>query len=155
MYPEYLLTPPEAEAFQRERTACIVGEKLASKYGFKIGDRLTLKGTIFPGQLGPHRPRHRPLGLPDADTNFLLFSWEYVNQRMGNSTRSGSTLLQIRPGAGDISRAVDATFANSPAETKTETEKAFQLGFITMLGNIQMVIMPSAPPSSSPSCSSR
>ncbi len=58
------------------------------------------------------------------------------------STRSESTCSEINDpaAAGDIARAVDATFANSPAETKTETEKAFQLGFITMLGNIQTVI---------------
>ncbi len=50
MYPEYTIIPPDGrQAFQRERTACIVGEKLAKKYGFKVGDQLTLKGTIFPG----------------------------------------------------------------------------------------------------------
>jgi putative ABC transport system permease protein len=142
MYSEYLLTPQEKEAFRRERTACIVGEKLAAKYGFKIGDRIPLKGTIFPGNWdltvrGIARAR-----TANLDTNFLLFSWEYINQRLGNFGQVGWYVVKLADPnrAGDLSRTIDATFANSAAETKTETEKAFQLGFITMLGNIRAVI---------------
>jgi putative ABC transport system permease protein len=144
IYPEYSIIPPEGrQAFQRERTACIVGEKLAKKYGFKVGDQLTLKGTIFPGTWDFTIRGIARSDSPDADSNFMLFSWEYLNQRMGQLNQVGIYLLEINDPAhaGDIARAVDATFANSPAETKTETEKAFQLGFITMLGNIQMVIL--------------
>jgi putative ABC transport system permease protein len=144
LYPEYSITPPDGrQAFQRERTACIVGEKLAKKYGFRVGDQLTLKGTIFPGTWDFTIRGIAHSDSPDADSNFMLFSWEYLNQRMGEFNEVGVYILQIRDPAraGDIARAVDATFANSPAETKTETEKAFQLGFITMLGNIQMVIL--------------
>jgi putative ABC transport system permease protein len=144
IYPEYSIIPPDGrQAFQRERTACIVGEKLAKKYGFKVGDQLTLKGTIFPGTWDFTIRGIARSDSPDADSNFMLFSWEYLNQRMGQLNQVGIYLLEINDPAhaGDIARAVDATFANSPAETKTETEKAFQLGFITMLGNIQMVIL--------------
>jgi putative ABC transport system permease protein len=142
MYSEYLLTPEEKEAFRRERTACIVGEKLAQKYGFKVGDQITLKGTIFPGNWdltvrGIARAR-----TANLDTAFLLFSWEYINQRMGNFGQVGWYVTKVGDPtqAGNLSRTIDATFANSAAETKTETEKAFQLGFITMLGNIRAVI---------------
>jgi putative ABC transport system permease protein len=142
MYPEYDLTPEEREAFFRERTACIVGEKLAKKYGFKLGDALTLRGTIYPGTWdftvrGIARPRTR-----DADSNFMLFPWEYLNQRMGNAGQVGVFISKLGDPsrAGEVSKTIDATFANSAAETKTETEKAFQLGFISMLGNIQAVI---------------
>lgn len=142
MYPEYRLEPQEKETFRRERTACIVGEKLARKYGFEIGDRITLRGTIFEGTwdftvCGVARP-----ATPDLDTNWLLFNGEYLNQRMGDFGQVGTFVLKLEDPnrAGDVARMVDETFANSAAETKTETEKAFQLGFISMLGNIQAVI---------------
>jgi putative ABC transport system permease protein len=142
MYSEYLLTPEEKEAFRRERTACIVGEKLAAKYGFKIGDQITLKGTIFPGNWDLTVRGIAHARTANLDTNFLLFSWEYVNQRMGNFGQVGWYVTKVADPAraGDLSRTIDATFLNSAAETKTETEKAFQLGFITMLGNIRAVI---------------
>ncbi len=142
MYSEYDLTPEEREAFARERTACIVGEKLAAKYDFKVGQQVGIRGTIYPGTWtftvrGIARGRTR-----DADTNFLLFSWDYLNEAIGNPGLVGIfiTKLSDPSRAGEVSRTIDATFANSAAETKTETEKAFQLGFITMLGNIQAVI---------------
>lgn len=142
LYPEYLLSTQERQDFDRERTACIVGEKLARKYGFEVGERLTLKGTIYPGNWdftirGIARARSR-----DIDTNFMLFNWDYLNERAGNPGFVGVYIVRIDDPerAGDVSRLIDATFANSPAETKTETERAFQLGFITMLGNIQAVI---------------
>lgn len=142
MYPEYRLEPEEKDTFRRERTACIVGEKLARKYGFANGDRITLRGTIFEGTwdftvCGVAHP-----ATPDLDTNWLLFNGEYLNQRMGDFGQVGTFVLKLEDPdrAGDVARLVDATFANSAAETKTETEKAFQLGFISMLGNIQAVI---------------
>lgn len=142
MYPEYRLSPEEKDTFRRERTACIVGDKLARKYGFRKGDRITLRGTIFEGTwdftvCGIALP-----ATPDLDTNWLLFNGEYLNQRMGDFGQVGTFVLKLKDPsrAGDIARIVDATFANSAAETKTETEKAFQLGFISMLGNIQAVI---------------
>lgn len=142
MYPEYALTPDERADFQRERTACIVGEKLARKYGFRKGDRVTLRGTIFPGTWDFTVRGIARAATPDLDTNWLLFPWELLNERWGDRGLVGSYVLKLADPAraGEVSRAVDATFANSAAETKTETEKAFQLGFITMLGNIQAVI---------------
>jgi putative ABC transport system permease protein len=142
IYSEFIIPQEEREAFLRERTACIIGEKLAAKYGFKIGDHIPIKGTIFPGNWdftvrGIARPKTKEL-----DTDFLLFNWEYLNQRFGNFNQVGWYVIKLADPAlaGEVSRDIDATFANSSAETKTETEKAFQLGFITMLGNIRTVI---------------
>lgn len=144
MYPEYDIQPRDApEVFSRERTACIVGEKLAKRYGFKVGEQITLKGAIFTGTwdftvAGIARSRS-----PDLDTNFMLINWDYLNQRIGDLGLVGVYIVRISDPsrAGEIAQSIDATFANSSAETKTETEKAFQLGFITMLGNIQRVIV--------------
>lgn len=143
IYSEYILEPQEVEDFRRERTACIVGEKLAAKFGFDHGDRITLRGTIFPGTWDfvvrgiARSPEGRTL-----DTNFMLFSWDYLNERIGNPGQVGIYITKLSDPAlaGEVAKRIDATFANSAAETKTETEKAFQLGFITMLGNIRAVI---------------
>ncbi len=142
IYSEYLITPEEKEAFRRERTGCIVGEKLAAKYGFKRGDRITLKGTIFPGNWDLTVIGIAGARTANLDTNFLIFSWEFLNQRFGGLNQVGWYVVKLADPtqAGNVSRAIDATFANSAAETKTETERAFQLGFITMMGNIRMVI---------------
>ena len=143
MYSEYLLDPKEVEDFRRERTACILGEKLAAKYDFKHGDRITLRGTIYPGtwDFTVRGIARAPAGRT-LDTNFMLFSWDYLNEKAGNPGLVGIYITKLSDPtlAGEISKRIDATFANSAAETKTETEKAFQLGFITMLGNIRAVI---------------
>ncbi len=142
VYPEYQVTPAEKEAFRRERTACIVGEKLARRYGFKVGDQITIKGTIFPGTWDfTVRGIARP-ATPDLDTTWMLFNGDYFQERLGSFGQVGWYVIRLSDPAraGDVARAVDATFANSPAETKTETEKAFQLAFISMLGNIRAVV---------------
>jgi len=143
-YPEYGIDPPDArDALKRERTACIVGQKLAQKYGFKVGDQITLTGTIFAGRYDFTIRGIATSNTPDLDTNFMLLSWELVNERLGRFNQVGWYVLQITDPsrAGEIAQMVDATFANTSAETKTETEQAFQLGFITMLGNIKLVIL--------------
>jgi putative ABC transport system permease protein len=144
IYSEYDIDPPDAaETFARERTACIVGEKIARKYNFKVGDRITLKGTIFPGNWDFTLRGIAHSHSPDLDTSFMLLNWDYLNQRIGNPGLVGVYVVRISDPtrAAEIAQAIDATFANSAAETKTETEKAFQLGFITMLGNIQGVLV--------------
>jgi len=79
LYPEFLLQPEELAAFRRERTACIIGERLAKRWGWKPGDNITLRGTIYPGDWqfvvrGVYRPRS-----PDIDTNTLYFQWNSID----------------------------------------------------------------------------
>ena len=142
MYSEYTIDPQERENFLRERTACLVGEKLAKKYGFKVGDRLPLQGTIFPGEWAFTIRGIIRAGSPNLDTNVMLFNWDYLNERAGNPGQVGIYIVKLADPAraGEIARTIDATFSNSAAETRTETEKAFQLGFISMLGNIRAII---------------
>lgn len=143
LYPEYAVSPPEArDVLERERTACIVGAKLAERFGFTVGQQITLRGTIYPGRWDFTVRGIARSTSPDLDTNWLLFSWDYLNERVGNPGLVGvyTVLIDDPERAAAVSAAIDAGFANSAAETKTETEKAFQLGFITMLGNIRLVI---------------
>ncbi|SFN34737.1 putative ABC transport system permease protein [Formivibrio citricus] len=143
LYPEFILPPEQLRAFQNDRRGAVVGRKLANRFGWKIGDTVPLKGTIYPGTWefvvrGIYSGRHA-----NTDEGQFLFQWDYLNERMrqtapGRVNQIGIYLLQIRDGrdAAAISRRVDAEFKNSLAETLTETEKAFNLGFIAMTGAI-------------------
>ena len=87
MYPEYLLKPEELAAFKSERTACIIGERLAKRYGWKPGDDVTLRGAIYPGDWkftvrGVFRPRSK-----DLDTNVMYFQWKYLDETMGRRSQ--------------------------------------------------------------------
>jgi putative ABC transport system permease protein len=140
--PEYILAPEELAAFKRERTACLVGEKLASKYGWKVGQDVTLEGDIYPGTWtftirGIFKPR-----TPDVDTSVLYFQWKLLDERLEGAGRVGIYIVKLADPAQApaMAQKIDAVFANSAAETRTETEKAFQAGFIQMYGNIRGAI---------------
>ncbi|MEY2686470.1 MAG: hypothetical protein RL375_668 [Pseudomonadota bacterium] len=147
LYPEYLLDEAEKLAFIRDRGGAIAGRKLATLYGWKIGDQIPLRGTIYPGT---HTFTLR--GIWDGreaktDENQLLFHWAYLNEQL--RTRYGRSadfvgvyILGIDEpnNAALISQRVDAQFANSLAETLTETEAAFQLSFVSMSETILAAI---------------
>ncbi|MQA19352.1 ABC transporter permease [Rugamonas rivuli] len=147
IYPDYLLPPDDRAAFLRDRKGCIVGRKLADQYGFKVGDIIPLKGTIYPGNW-----ELVVRGIYDGkqsttNTATLFFHWDYVNETVKRTVprranQIGVYVVQIdQPeNAAAISAAVDNEFANSLAETLTETEKAFQLGFVSMSEAIVVAI---------------
>ncbi|HSW62755.1 MAG TPA: ABC transporter permease [Dissulfurispiraceae bacterium] len=147
MYPEFMLPPEQMSAVLRDRKAAVAGRKLADKYGWKIGDSVTLKGTIFPGNWefvlkGIYTGRDK-----GTDETQFFFHWDYLNEslRKAASVRSdmvGFYMIGIaNPSlAAPISVAVDRTFRNSLAETLTETERAFNLSFVAMTDAIVMAI---------------
>jgi putative ABC transport system permease protein len=147
IYRDYLLPPEQRKAFLRDRKGAVIGRKLADQYGFKIGDVIPLRGTIFPGQWqftvrGIYEGR-----TPSTVTTQMFFQWDYLNESLLKTTarranQVGVYVVQIeRPGlAPQVSAAIDATFKNSLAETLTETEKAFQLSFVSMSDAIVMAI---------------
>jgi len=147
LYPEFILPSNEKEAFLNDRKGCVVGRKLTNKYGWRIGDIITLKGTIFLGEWdfvlrGVYRGRDQ-----DTDESQFIFHWDYLNETMKKTASSwtdrvGYYMIGVtRPElAADVATAVDQNFKNSLAETLTETEKAFQQGFIAMSGAIVMTI---------------
>ncbi len=147
MYPEYVLAENQMNDWVRDRKGAVVGRKLAQTYGFRIGDTVTIKGTIFPGNWdfvirGIYDGRE-----PSTDTSQFFFHWEYLNQTMKatvprRADLAGWFVLELTDAsrAAEVSRSVDALFRNSNAETLTETEKAFQLGFVAMTEAIVVVI---------------
>jgi putative ABC transport system permease protein len=139
IYPDYLLPPEERAAFLRDRQGCIVGRKLADQYGFKVGDVIPLKGTIYPGNWELVVRGIFDGKQTSTNTATLFFHWDYVNETNKKSAprranQIGVYVVQINQpeNAAAISAAVDKEFSNSLAETLTETEKAFQLGFVSM-----------------------
>ncbi len=148
MYPEYLLTAEEKKAFLLDRQGAVVGRKLADTYGWKLGDTIALRGTIYPGTW-----RFNLRGIWDGvdaktDESQLLFHWQYLSEsiraRQGrdNADFVGVFLASIdQPdNAPVLSGRIDALFKNSLGETLTETEKAFQLGFVSMSEAILVAI---------------
>ena len=147
LYPELVLPPARKDAFLRDRRSAIAGRKLAERYGWKIGDTITLKGTIFPGNWdfvlrGIYSGRDR-----STDETMFLFHWDYLNETLKKTIprradQVGFFMIGIKnPGlAAEVSVAVDKLFKNSLAETLTETEKAFQLSFISMTEAIVVAI---------------
>lgn len=147
LYPEYRIAPEQMKAFLRDRRGCIVGRKIATLHGWKIGDVVPLRGTIFPGTWefivrAIYDPRDST-----TDTALFFFQWDYLNESVKKTAprranQTGVFVLQIAEPerAAEISQSVDAMFKNSLAETLTETEKAFQLGFVSMTEAIVLAI---------------
>jgi putative ABC transport system permease protein len=144
LYPEAVIPPADLRAFEMERTACIVGRKLAKRYGWKVGDRIPLTGTIYPGRWEFTIRAIYTGKTEDVDESTMFFHWDYLNESLPEGRRDQVGIYYLRlasPGlAARVSRTVDALFENSNAPTRTETERAFQLGFISMLGNIRLLL---------------
>jgi len=147
LYPEFVLSPEERKAFLTDRSGAIAGRKLADRFGWKVGDQIPLRGTIFPGTWtftlrGIYEGAER-----GTDQSTMFFHWDYLNESIRKkfprrADQTGIFVIGLtEPGrAAEVSAAVDATFKNSLAETLTETEKAFQLGFIAMTEAILLAI---------------
>jgi putative ABC transport system permease protein len=143
VYPEYIVPSDQYAVFERERNSCIIGRDIAEQYHLKIGDVMPIEGDIYPGKWefvvrAIYQPRDKTV-----DATQMLFHWDYVDQRMkqdmpGREGQVGWYIVKIADPAksAEISAQIDALFRNSDAETKTETERAFQQGFIAASGSI-------------------
>jgi len=147
MYPEFEFEPGQWQDFLRDRRGAAVGRQLAELYGFEVGDRLPIRGTIYPGN---HEFTIRAIyeGRDEATiTRQMYFHYDYLNEYLkARSSRAANTVgvfvvdVDDPVRVADVARAIDAEFANSLAETLTETEKAFQLSFVAMVETIVQVI---------------
>lgn len=147
LYPEYVFSDKEKSDFLRDRRGVVVGQKIAQEYGWKIGDTVPLKGTFYPGtwQFHVRGIYHGEDGKVD-ETQFL-FHWDYLNETVkallpsrANSVGVFIVYLKNANAAATVSAAIDSTFKNSLAETRTETQKAFQLSFVAMVDTILVAI---------------
>jgi len=147
LYPEFVVDEAQMKEFQHDRHGAIVGRKLAERFGWKVGDTVPLRGTIWPGNWsfvirGIYRGAEKT-----TDEGQFLFHWDYLNETAKRNYPRRANLVGIYvigiddpSRTAEVSEAVDATFKNSLAETLTETEKAFQLSFVSMTEAILLAI---------------
>lgn len=138
VFADYKADPQEMEAFKNDRRGAIVGEELMRRFGWKIGDRITLKGTIFPydPELTIRAVYHHPV-----NTSTLYYHQDYHNESVNNFSRVGNFWLKIKDPRqmAAISQQIDAMFKNSEYPTETFTEKEYQKQFLAMMGNIKLL----------------
>jgi len=147
LYPEFMVPDDQKAAVLRDRKACVVGRKLAERFDWQLGDLITLRGTIFPGNWefvlrGIYKGRDE-----STDESQFFFHWDYLNETLRKTAsiradKVGFYIVQVEDPAlaTDVSHTVDQMFDNSLAETLTETEKAFQLSFIAMSEALLVII---------------
>jgi putative ABC transport system permease protein len=149
MYPEYLVPDDQKRAFLADRRGALIGRGLSEKYGWKIGDTFQLESTIPPYRTG--RPfdfvvraiydadlaRH-----PGTDLSSMFFHYEYLNEATGRRVGAGTFVVEIADPdqAATVGKAIDALFENSDAQTLTETEGAFVAGFVSLAGNLSLLL---------------
>jgi putative ABC transport system permease protein len=141
IYPDiHPLDEEQKAAFTKEKTAALAGIGIAKRYGWNLGDRITLQGTIFTRNI---ELIIRGFVKDGGSDNVLLMRHDYLNELWDNYDSSGVFVVRV-DSADDIPAVVetiDNMFVSSTAPTKTETEKAFLLGFVSMLGNVRSLVM--------------
>jgi len=137
MYPDYRVPPDEFAAFLRDRKGAVIGRKLANTHNLKVGDVMPLRGTIFPGTWEFTVRAIYDGAEAKTDTSQMFFHWEYLNESVKKRSRNRADQIGIylvdvvdADRAAEVSHAIDGLFKNSLAETLTETERAFQIGFV-------------------------
>jgi putative ABC transport system permease protein len=133
------ITPEAREAFVKDRRACLLGKITADRYHLKVGDHIPMEGTYWPYDLdftivGLYH------GTPD-DRN-LFFHYKYLDEAAGGKGQVGTWWVKARSieEVGPVVNAINKAFENTSAEVRAETERAFQLGFISMMGNIKTFV---------------
>src|SRR6185503_7007670 len=147
LYPEFVLPDDQRRAFFADRVGAVAGRKLADKYGWKVGDQIPLRGTIYPGTWTFNLRGIYDGADEGTDTSTFFFHFDYLNETIkrqypGRGDQTGVFIESLRNAddAAAVSAVIDTTFKNSLAETLTETEKAFQLGFVSMSEAILLAI---------------
>jgi putative ABC transport system permease protein len=150
MYPEFTIDPAERDAFVRTRTGAVAGRRLVKRFGWKIGQKLPISSEIHPRTDGSLDWEFDLVGIIDADdpaqqgnTDVVLINAAYFDEarRFGRG-KTGWYIVRVADSseARAISGAIDALFANSPDETKTQPEKEFALGFAKQIGDIGALV---------------
>ncbi len=134
------MSDEQRTAWQRDRQGVIVDDTLANKYGWKLGDRIVLQGTIYPVDLELYV---RGIFSSYPDDKAVYFNTKYVEEAVPFFKGQAGTFSILAASPGDVSKiasTVDDMFRNSPQPTKSESEKAFGLEFVAMLGNVKAFI---------------
>jgi putative ABC transport system permease protein len=137
------------QSFIHARTGVLVGESMATKWGWKVGDRVPIANDIFTQKNGSRSWDFTVAGIfkgkkPEVDTNFMVFQYEYFDETraLGKGQIGWMVLRTASPAVNDrVARTIDQTFVNSAYETSTDTEKAFNKAFVAQFGNIKLIMV--------------
>jgi putative ABC transport system permease protein len=149
MYPEFLLPAAQKQRWLHDRVGAIVGRGLADSHGWKVGDRIPLRSDIYARSDGSYNWEFVIDGIydnkdPSGDVNSFLFNYDYLDEsRSDGKGTAGWYIVRVADASQSarVAAAIDALFANSAAETKTDSEKAFVQGFAKQTGDIGAIVM--------------
>lgn len=148
IYPEYVLAREEKERWLATRTGAVAGRKLAERFEWRVGDRIPIQPTFWRPAEGPATYEFELVGIyegasPDVDETTFFFHYDYMMERVGDIGQVGWYVVEVEDPerADEVAQAIDAQFANSPAETKTTTERAFMRSFAEQVGNTGAILM--------------
>ena len=142
MYPEISVPEDQKQAFIRERSSAMIGRRLLDVFGWKLGQNVTIQGTIFPGDWTfTIRAVYTPTD-PVINDDVLFFHHDYLEEKIGRPGIAGWYVVEISDpnNAAGMAKMVDDQFRNSNAPTKTGTEQAFNASFATMWGNVSLLM---------------
>jgi putative ABC transport system permease protein len=150
VYPEFVMSADQWKAFEGTRTGMIAGRALADQYGWKVGQKLPIASNIFPQKDGSKAWAFDLVGIFDGkdaewqrNTNLAYVNYAYFDEAnlFARGLAGTYTIRLADPDrAAGVARAIDTMFENSPDETKTQTEKDFNLGFFRQIGDIGLIV---------------
>lgn len=144
VYKEFKVDKKQFEDFMKDKQGCVIGKQTAEKYGFKIGDRIPIIASIWGGVWEFNlRAIYTGSKVEDDLTQFFFHASYLEERRQWGKGMVGWYIVEIKNPelAFSVSKEIDRKFANSPYETKSDTEKAFALGFVKQIGNIELIIL--------------
>jgi putative ABC transport system permease protein len=144
VFPEFVVPDAQWQNFVKDRQGAVVGAKLAKRFGFKVGDRVPIQGTILPGTWEFNIDAIYAGKDGNQDETQFWFQYEYFRERAPERFKSLVGWYTVRVDNPDdsprIAKTIDTQFSNSPYETKTDTEKGFATGFAKQIGNVGALI---------------
>lgn len=142
VYPEIVVPENQMETFRAERAAAIVGRKLMERFGWTLGQTVTLRGTIYPGEWPFTIRGVYTATSPGFQEDAMFFHYEALSERFSGFVQPNWYVLELEDPAlaASVAKTIDDMFRNSPAATRTETERAFQTSFVTMYGNVGFLL---------------
>jgi putative ABC transport system permease protein len=144
MYPEFQIPEDQWKSFAEDREGAIAGKNTAAKFGWKVGDRIPIKGTIYTGAWEFNLRGIYEGSRPADDTTQFWFHYDYLDERrtFGKGDVGWYVVRVNNPDDSvRVAKTIDSEFANSPFETKTDTEKEFAASFVKQMGNIEFLIL--------------
>ena len=145
IYPEFAIPDEQWQAFKQDRQGAIAGAATAKRFGWKVGDRIPIKGTFLPGVWEFNLDGiYHGTRQADDETQFW-FHWDMFEEKVPERYKGMVGWYTVRVENPDdslkVAKAIDAEFSNSPYETHTDTEKAFAAGWVKQFGNIEFLIL--------------